>query len=378
MESKKTVFIIAFLLMISISGWLQGALKKELQDIAMLYEKGEADKIAVLLNKATSTTDDEKAFILYYKALISPDADKAKQNLRQLCDIYPKTQFCQSAYLELGHLYLLDRDYTEALVYFKKITSPDFPQKHYWIAQTYYQQADYQNAISSAEQYLRFAKPSDEAEDISFLIADAYIEIKQYNNAINTLKKMNSIGDKQYYHYRYGFAQEMLGSKTEALSHYQIGFEADRYSQLAYLIEDRLFDLRDRNRTEVDLSFLYPYSDSPLPDIVLATPIVPAEPVENVKQPEIAPIAPKQSKQLDAPPKSGIFLQAGRFSKLENAAKLSDKIAALDLTGSYYKATGFKDVSWVVVCGPFKTEQEAIDARDKLKTSNIDCFIIQR
>ncbi len=378
---RRFVRISILFLTLSIS-MLLCAIRTEFQSITDMYNDGEQDLSRNALLKLSPANDEEKAFVLYYKAILSTDADITKSTLQQLISAFPKQQIVQKAYLELAHIYLLDREYDQALSTYRKITDPSLTEKTYWIAHTQNQMGQSLNAIASAELFIRSSNISDLIEDAYFLIADAYIYLDQYNNAVNALNKMLSkltkIEDEQYLHYRLGYANEFLGNKSEALSHYKSGYEINRFSQLAYLIEDRLFLMRGKNINAIDLSFLYPFSEAPLPDIVQNTPANgtnttdPNNPIPPVEEPKI------QSRELSQAPDKGIFLQAGRFSNKVNAGKLSDKIASLGYACQYYQTSNYKDVSWVVICGPFETNQLATDARDELKTNSIDCFIIQR
>jgi hypothetical protein len=381
MFKLKIISVILLMTLLSFS-LLQGAFKPEIQAIIDNYEQGDTSLCASMLQSALPANPDENAVVLYYKAMLGNDAEAAKANLLSLLSSYPKTSYAQKAMLELGNLCLLDRDYDKALGYYRNITDPDLVDKHYWIANTYYQMSDYQNAIASGNQYIRLAKRNPRVEDIFYLVADSYFSLAQYNNTISTLKKLlsqpDSIDDEQYLRYRYGYACEMLGNRLEAISQYKQGIEKDRFSSLAYLIEDRLFEMRERFGNSLDLSFLYPYSDNPLPDIVIAEQLKAEEEAEQDKQDSTAVEKETKPKQLDAAPEQGLFLQAGRFSQEKNADKLCEQIIKYGLTAQFYKSAQFKDISWVVVVGPYQTQQEAQAAKDTLKDNNIDTFIIER
>jgi len=377
----KSIQLILLLAILSIS-FLQGALKPEIQAIIDNYNQGETSKCTALLQSAQPANPDENAVVLYYKAMLTSDAALAKTSLTSLLTGYPKTGYAQKAMLELGNLCLLDREYDKALGFYRNITDPDLVDKHYWIANTYYQMSDYQNAIASGNQYIRLARRNPRVEDIYYLVADSYFSLAQYNSTISTLKKLlalpGSLDDEQYLRYRYGYAYEMLGNRSEAVSQYKQGIEKDRFSSLAYLIEDRLFEMRSRFGSSLDLGFLYPYSDNPLPDIVIAEQLKAEQEAEQEKQDSTAVIKEALPTQLDAAPGQGLFLQAGRFSQSKNAVKLCEQIIKLSQNAQYYKSTQFKDVSWVVVVGPFQTQQDAQAAKDTLKDNNIDTFIIER
>jgi len=384
LRHRLKVILLIPMLGLACCSMLAAALKPDIKIIETKYAEGSFPEARQSISKAIPETDEEKALVLFYKAILATDAIQTRKFLEQLTDEYPKTPYAQKAYLELSHLLILDRDYKAAIQILKKVTDASLTEKHFWLAQAYYQLADYKNAISSGEQYLRSVKSGNKAEILLYLQADAYINLSQYNSAINTLKKVETNpqldSQRQYLYYRLGYAYEMLFKHKEALNYYKLGIELNRYSQLAYQMEDRLFDLKARYPNSIDLCFLYPFSDSPLPEIVQADidAALKAE-ADSLGNKVQVPFPAADSMRTDAgQPQSGIFLQAGRFSRETNAAALTDKIARLGFRSRYYRTTSTADVSFVVLCGPFTTMLEAQDAKDNLRLNSIDSFIIQR
>lgn len=375
--------IVCFMLVMIVSiTFLSGSVKPEILAIIDYYNKGDTAKCAALLQSANPDNPEDKAAVLFYKALLSSDAAIARTDYLSIRSTYPKSQYAQKALIELGNMALLDREYDKALGYYSDVTDPNIVDKHYWMANTYYQMSDYKNAIASGNIYIRFAKFNSRVEDIYYLVADAYFSSFQFNNVISTLKKLlalpDSLEDEQYLRYRYGYAYEKLGNKQEALSQYKQGIEIDRFSSLAYMIEDRLFEMRGRNGSSLDLSFLYPYCGNPLPDVVIEEQLKEELEAEPEQQDSTKVVKVIESKPLDAIPDKGLYLQAGRFSQEKNATKLCEQINKLKLNAQYYKSTQFKDVSWVVVVGPYESQEVAINAKDTLKDNLIDSFIIER
>lgn len=376
------VWIFALLTALSLFTPCLQALNQDFRALEEAFNRGDTALCRSLLPKLTAGDPDESAYLLYYKAMLNPDADFAKGSLQALVTNHPRHHLAQKGWLELGKISLLDRNYTEALSHLGKITDPNLDDKHFWIAKAYYEKSDYTNAIASAGQYLRVANEHSGIEEMTFLTADAYIALEQYNSAINSLRKLlaasEKVQDEQYLRYRYGYAAEMLDNRAEALNQYKAGYELNRFSQLAYLIEDRLFEMRERFGSGIDLSFLYPYASGPLPEIVVAQ--------QNTNPDEVNSNQPDSTKTaVNPPPKEinpneqrGIYLQAGRFSSQNNAIKLCDRIYKLKLAAQYYKSTQFQDVSWVVLAGPFPTELDAVNAKTLLRDNNIDSFIIQK
>jgi tetratricopeptide (TPR) repeat protein len=370
---------LALLLLIwLLTSCLSGAVRPEMQAIANYYEQGSPANCAAALSTAIPLGDEETALVSYYNAILSTEADSAKAKLESIAAHFPKTRYAQLGLLELGKLALLDRNYDVALGWFNKITEPDLDAKHYWIAETWYQKGNFANALASGNTYLRLAPTGSDAEDAHFLLTDAYISLEQYNNAISTLKKLLSkpeiITDEQYLRYRYGYAAEMLDYRPEAISQYKQGLELNRFSQLAFQIEDRLFGMRERYGSIIDLNFLYPYSQGPLPDIVQAE-LDDKIPNDNQDSTSVTTIVTPV--QVNGTPAEGIYLQAGRFSSQNNAVKLCERILKLNLNAQYYQSTQFKDVSWVVIVGPYSAELDAVNAKTTLRENSIDSFIIE-
>jgi len=140
-----------------------------------------------------------------------------------------------------------------------------------------------------------------------------------------------------------------------------------RYSQIAYLIEDQLFELKSKYGARVDLGFLYPYQRLKILESV------PAEEAEQqvveIETPTVdAPL------KLTGKPVSGLYLQTGRFGVEANARSIAHRIRSLKLPSGYYEDRGRKDVPWVTFSGPFKTVAEQDQALKILKDSQIDCF----
>jgi tetratricopeptide (TPR) repeat protein len=380
--NRRNCILLLLLLLICLPSVLISVVKPEVQAIEDTYNRGDLVKAKALIKTTLADTPDEKAVVFYYTGLLDSDPKTAKSYFQMLIESYPKSEYSQKALFELGNLSLLDREYTKALEFYNKITDPEMVDKHYWIATTYYQSGDYTRAIASGEQCIRYSKDNHMLEDVYYLIADAYISLNQYNNAIITLNKLlakpDIIADEQYLRYRLGYAYEMLANKLEAITQYKKGYEIDRFSQLAFSIEDRVFEMRYRYGASLDLSFLYPFANNPLPDIVIQEQLK-AEQEKEQAIPDSTQVA-KENKPmlLNAAPEQGFFLQAGRFSQDKNAIKLCEKIIAFKQNAQYYKSTQFKDVSWVVVVGPYKTQQEATDAKDLLKDNEIDSFVVER
>jgi tetratricopeptide (TPR) repeat protein len=358
------------------------ALRPDFQSIISSYEKGELERCGNLINKSQPESPEESSVVLYFKAMLSTEVDSVRNHFQSLISTYPQTPYGQQAMLDLGCLSLLDREYSKALEFFNSITDPGLTEKHYWIANTYLQKGDYSNAINSGNQFIRLNRTSSRLEDTYFLVTDAYISLNQFNNAITTLKKLLSqpdqIHDEQYLRYRYGYAAEMLGYRAEAISQYRQGYEINRFSQLAYLIEDRLFEMYAGPGPSIDLSFLYPHSELPPPDIVLAEANKANKTIETENPDSTGIIKPEDNKIPADSTQSGLYLQAGRFSVQANADRLGERIGKLGQPTRVLKSTQFRDISWLVIVGPYQTQLNAVSAKQLLMENEIESFIIQR
>ena len=91
------------------------ALKQDIQAIITNYEKGNTEQCLALIKASQPESNDEKAVVNFYKALLATDAETAKTNFLLLINNYPKSVYAQKAIYEIGTLYLLDREYEKAL-----------------------------------------------------------------------------------------------------------------------------------------------------------------------------------------------------------------------------------------------------------------------
>lgn len=380
---KNRILIFSFLAFWFISfNPLSGAFSKYIQSIIDNYEKGEFDKCRSLLNSVQPGNSEEVAVVQYYATMLSDDIEIIKAKLQSLTDSYKNTKFAQKGLIDLGSIFLLDRDYESALTTFNKITDPQMPEKHYWMAITFYQKGDYRNSINSANQYIRLAKSGLLLEECYFLLTDSYINAKEFNNAVSTLKKLLSqphlISDMQYLRYRYGYASEMLGNRTEAISQYKQGYEINRFSQLAYQIEDRLFEMRNKYGSIIDLSFLYPHSESPLPEIVVSEQMKAQKLVEQGIEDTTAIAKNLLPQHMEDGIQHGLFLQAGRFSNKNNAVRMAERIVEMGLSSQYIESKRQTELSWVVLVGPYQTQLDVSGAKQILKDNGIESFVVQR
>ncbi len=379
----KTILILILL----ISGTLFAQVRKEFITLEDNYHSGKLNEARQQLKNLKPNKDEERALLLYYDAMLKKDRSDALALLISCTQMYPKTHHGQLAMLEAAKLHILEHDMTQAQTLLRGISSADIVERFHWLAVTFYWLDDYSAAIANAENYSRLNPNGKEIENTLHLIADSYIGQKKYQSAVSTLNKVSRLKDydRQYYFYKLGLAHELNNNSKDALNSFREGYELDRYSQIAFQIEERLFALRTRVPS-LDLSFLYPYK--PL-EIVADTTLVVSgtEPEEQVETqllpqtsaslPQLPPIDNSKPIKISAKPNTGFYLQAGRFSVEPNAERLSRSIRGMNIPAQYYEDRSTGQATWVVLAGPFDNREETDRARNLLMGGEINSFIVQ-
>ncbi len=367
---------LALILICLISISLSAQIRKYLLELDSMYQKGKTDEVADRIAKVKAKNDEERALLSYYGASLKKDITTALSLYERAGEQYSKTYYGQLSILEAAKIHVLERDYSKAQLLLRKISSPQIPQRMYWLAVVAFAMDDFDSAIAQAENYLRLSPNGKQAENTMHLITDAYIAQKKYHSAILYLDKITKLEDydRQYYLYRLGYCYELSGKTNDALSSYRNAYEVDKYSQIAYLVEERLFGLRAQ-RPSLDLSFLYPYNPVEIPEIdTLETPAVQdssATPAFTMDYDSRLPL------KLLAKPQIGFYLQSGRFSVESNARRLSESIRKMRMPAVYYEEDHNGKTTWVVLAGPFDNQDQCALAKDTLKNQEINCFIVQ-
>ncbi|GAB1365523.1 hypothetical protein MASR1M36_03940 [Candidatus Cloacimonadaceae bacterium] len=366
------------------------AVRKEFSELDKLYESGKLDDVSASLISLKPSSEDERAAVGFYTALLKTNSSEAIKVHQHIIEKFSATIYAQRSLLELGKQYLLERKVDEAKASFRQIVSPALVERYYWLSLCAWWQEDLDAAIAQAENYLRLEPKGDFAENAYYLMADSYLAQKKAYSAVSTLNKLLNLKlpdtDDQYLYYRLGYAYEQSEKIVDAVAAYRQGYEMDKYSQTAYLIEDRLFELRSRSRT-VDISFLYPYS-------ILQIALAEADSLSAPKQagdvqndlaasnspplptPSVTnPVNPNSPVKLKTKPLEGYWLQAGRFSVEANANKLVVNIRLMNIPAVYYEDDTGGKKSWVVLCGAFPDKNQAETARQSLANEKINSFI---
>jgi TolA-binding protein len=350
-------------------------IRKEFADLEAQFQTGNLDSVAGNLMNLKPQSAEEKAFIAYYTARLDKSMATAKVSYNQLVSKYPSTKYGQLGILELAKISVLDRNIEAATDLLRRITNNDISERTYWQAVCSFQSSDWQNAISHSENYLRIAPQSHLVEDTYYLIANCYLSQGKAHSAITSLNKLHSIEgqptDMQHFHFLLGNAYEANSNIRDAVSQYKEGYLLNKYSQMAYRIEDRLFEMRSMHGSIVDIGFLYPYTELSLQDVSHIVHTDPSPQTTNGKSEFVADAPLKASSK----PMGDYFIQAGRFSSETNALNLVKKIRSYEIPAVYYDSMHNDKMTWVVVSGPYSNQQEAIFAHSKLRENEIDCFI---
>jgi tetratricopeptide (TPR) repeat protein len=358
--------------------------RKEFNDLEQQYKSGQLSEVKSSLSSLKPRRDEEKALMGYYSALCKKTKTEALAEFQTVVKEYPKTRYGQLSMLEAAKIHILEREIPSAQTLLRGISSADIIERFYWLAVSFYWLEDYSAAIANAENYLRLSPSNSLSESALHLVADSYIAQKKYQSAVSSLSKIKKLPeqDLQYYYYRLGYIQELLGDYGQSMQAYRTGYELDKYSQAAFDIEERLFSLRS-HAPSLDLSFLYPYTPLELDIGDAVTDSIRVDLPEIVKplEPAIAVTFPKITSSMPIKllikPQSGYYLQTGRFSVESNAGRLVKNIRNMKIPSTYYEDGNPGSISWVVLAGPFENQEQMDAAKAMLSQSEINSFIVQ-
>ena len=366
--------LIATLLLFSLPLFAQ--ISKELIVLQTKYDQGALNEMADIMAGLRASNQDERALLSHFGAKLKKNKAEALSLHERALERFPKTLYGQLSALEAAKIYILDREYSKAKTALNKINSAQIPQRYYWLAVANFGLDEYEATISNSENFLRLSPNADLAENALHLITDVYIAQKKYHSAIQNLEKLRKLSnyDHQHYHYKLGTCHEASNKLNSAIAAYKEAYQVDKFSQIAYQVEERLFAFRDKDPS-LDLSFLYPYSpldlDAPATDFVAE-----AKDAASDNAPQIYDLN-KQPLKLLSKPQQGIFLQAGRFSVESNAVRLSEKIREMQIAAAYFHELHQGKDTWVVLAGPFADRDAGAVARVSLTEAEINSFIVR-
>lgn len=363
---------------------LSAQIRKEFNDVEKSFLGGKISEAGSQLAKLKASNNEERAFTMYYSGFQKSNSSEALNQYLATSSRHPKTKYGQLAMLEAAKIYVLDRDMDSAQTQLRGIYSSDIVERYYWLACINFYKDEYSAATANADNYLRLAPKGKVAEPAAYIIVESYLMQKKYQSAVSALSRVRQLPnyDMQYYYFKHGYAHEMIGNYKDALSSYQKGYELDKYSQSAFSIEERLFVMRSKN-AGLDISFLYPYE--PL-EILMPDEVAVAEEndVQQKEEPKIAdvksivdlpPFVSAFPEKILVKPSSGLYVQAGRFSLESNAARLVANIRNMGINASFLEERKDKELTWVVLAGPFISRDQAESVRLMFKDKDIDSFL---
>ncbi len=267
----------------------------------------------------------------------------------------PDTFHGQSALLELAKIELLERNYDQALNYFKKIYHPDITSKEYWMSKCYLLKGDYDSAIISAQNFIYTSNEKDKIETSYFTIAEAYIEKGLFTKALNTLEYLRNSetieNNIPLLHYKMGYCNEKLGNYEKALNQYKKLKLDFPYHEYTYLAEDRIYDLKANDQIEIDLK-----------DVMI-----------NETEEKTVPAKPDPDDQ------TGRYLQVGAFGKEDNARKLAEEIKQkFDHDFIVFLKTSNNTELYVAAFGPYPDSASIKSAKKTLTGLGYSSFEIKK
>lgn len=352
-------------------------LRRDFANLANQYRRGQIDNVAEQILRLQANSDEERAFILYYGAMLKAAMTESTSLHQQNISRYPSTYHGQLSMLEVAKSQILEHDLASAKALMRRITHPDIQERLYWQAVCAFQLEEYEESAGFAENYIRQGSSGDYFEPAYYLLADAQSQQNRHSNSVSTLNRLRGISsyptDEQYFYYRLGYAQERSGSTRDALNSYQRAYEMNKFTQTAYMVEDRLFAMRARVGSSLDISFLYPYTVIEDSTATSSSAPVVTNPPGNTPDPAIQ----NSPLRISGRPNRGIFLQAGRFSVEANAISRANEIRARNMPCSYFEEQQGGRATWVVMSGPFDSTTASEQARQTLASSNIDCFVVR-
>jgi tetratricopeptide (TPR) repeat protein len=306
----------------------------------------------ILTLLAAQEIDTEKSFF-YLKDRTDEQVDKAEYE--KVFMENPETFYGQSALLDLAKIELLERNYDQALNYFKKIFHPEISTKEYWMAKCYLLKGDPDSAIISAQNFIYNSFDNNKIETSYFTIAEAYIDKGLFVKALNTLEYLRNSENIQnnipLLHYKIGYCNEKLGHYEKALTSYKKLKLDFPYHEYTYLAEDRIYDLKSADKIDVDLK-----------DILINE-------TDNEPAKEEIPV-------LDG---DKLYLQVGAFSKKDNAEKQAKEIQK-KFNGNYIvfeKKSGGNKL-FVAAFGPYDNVQKINEAKETLSDLGYNSFEIKK
>lgn len=361
------ILILMVLTLLALPLWAVG-FSSEMKALESMFWEGYLEELPAMLLSSKPRGDEELALQSYLNAMLQTSQKDTRLLLQQTMERYPYTLYGQRSMKEMAKLLIFERKYADAEKQLNKINRPELMERHYWLAYCSQAQDKHEEAITRGKEYLRRQPGGKYVEDTYYLIATARQNQKKYADGIQALEELRATPglprSKQYFHYLLGRLYHLSGNWSKAYENYKEGFLLNQDSQLAFELEDLLFELKDARGSSIDLSFLYPYTALDIPDLQLPPP--PPE------MPELD--MSKEELRAEAKPSGSNYIQAGRFGSEANAKARTTHMRSLNLNAYYFEDKANKSIPWVVFCGPYPNSSEAEAVRQILTRNSIDSF----
>ncbi|MEZ4775624.1 MAG: tetratricopeptide repeat protein [Bacteroidia bacterium] len=150
---------------------------------------------------------------------IMDQIDSSLYYYQQSLEVYPRGL---KAHQELAAAFQLKGDFEAAIDQYKELLRhyPDYPQAYYGIALVHFNQREFPDAIRASEAAMRIylsGKSYENAADARMLAGQAYMNLGDYEKAVQYFKaSKKQVGDKPYYYYYLGFCYLRMGNKDKA------------------------------------------------------------------------------------------------------------------------------------------------------------------
>lgn len=328
---------------------------------ATLHRLYRLDKRAELQNLLDTLQTEDPALsdcIRFYRAMLLDNGTDVYESLEQLTQTTSDSDCVHRAFLEMGRIDYLKREYERAEDHLG--AAAPLPERHFWLAETALKLNRSWSAIHEARKAIEATDDPLRKAGCQLIIAQAHIQRKEYDEAFQTLDSIPEETDmvlKPFITFQMGFCRERRGDFEAAVRYYRHILKEYSYTQYANPAERRILALRNEPGVEVDLEKLFSARDHSRPDPEM----------------EVVEIQPQPEVQL-----MRYYLQAGAFSTKERAGSQADNIRQAGFSSIIFPKTIHDQTLYVTAAGPFDTREEAESARTSLKNAGIDSWLIKK
>lgn len=226
-----------------------------------LYNNGKVAELRTEIYSQPHFNEDELPRAAFYESLVT--SKNFDQTLQELIEGFPEIEYKDQVNFKLGIVNFFQRQYSQAEFYFSKIdNTKDLNEYNYWLARLFFMKQEPKQSSHYAGVFLKNCPKIDHKYELSFyMLIENSIDENNFQKAVVLaeellMKKPEGI-NRAFLYYRIGHSYERLENMTLALANYKKSFEEDPYGQYAATIEEKLFDLKQGNNKNLDISFLY-------------------------------------------------------------------------------------------------------------------------